>query len=514
MTDIDNLKTTHPAYAQYAQQWDYLYRSYVGGDEYKTGAYLRKYLGEDDAPGNQYLQRLISTALDNQCKTVIDVYRSFLFRNEPERNFGVYNEYEPLDDIEEDFDLEKHDATQFMKILNDWLSVYGTMWVIVDKPAYQAVTAAEEEEMGIRPYAAMIAPVAVLDWKFELDAAGRRKLVYFKYVEDRQNTYDTIKIWQPDTVTKVVASKVLKPITAGNLTVYGQSAQREHVLTYDSIISEEVITNMLGYIPVVNCRATDSLIPGIGVSDINDVADIQRSIYNKLSELEQTIRVSNHPALVKTSETKAAAGAGAIITMTDDLDPGLKPFLLEPSGASIDGIIKAIELDVESIKRMTHLSAVQATRGSAMSGVALQTEFQLLNASLSERADQLEAIEREIWCYVFDWLLIEEPDDFEIEYPDSFDLRDQHNDLALYEKALTLVPVQSFQKAIYMKIARLVLGDECEEVIAEIENIGLDLPEVIASVTIAETQEAQEKLAALNRDIEEDADEPLEPEIP
>lgn len=507
MISIEQLRETHPAYSQYSQQWEYLYRSYTGGDEYKTGAYLRKYLGEDEAPGSQYVQRIISTALDNHCKTVVDVYRSFLFRNSPYRSFGMLGYDTRIEEIKEDIDLEGKDTDAFMKALNDWLTVYGTMWILVDKPAYQAQTQAEEMELGIRPYAAMISPVAVLDWKYEMDISGRRNLVYFKYVEDRQQDRDTVRIWTPESITKIVATKVVKPITARNLTVYGQGQDVTTELTYDEVVSYEEYANPLGYIPVINARATDSLIPGIGVSDLNDVADIQRSIYNKLSELEQTIRISNHPALVKTAETKAAAGAGAIITMTDDLDPGLKPYLLEPTGASVDGIIKAIDMEVESIKRITHLSAVQASRGSAMSGVALQTEFQLLNASLSERADQLEIIEEKIWEYIFAWMGLEEPDDFEIEYPDSFDLRDSHLDLALYKSALEVVPTPAFKKAIYSRIAKMVLGEECEEVLAEIENLGLDIPAITESVTIASTQEAEEQLNYLNADIAEDTEE-------
>jgi hypothetical protein len=39
---------------------------------------------------------------------------------------------------------------------------------------------------------------------------------------------------------------------------------------------------------------------GLGVSDLTDIADLQKAIYNELSEIEQIIRISNHPSLVKT----------------------------------------------------------------------------------------------------------------------------------------------------------------------------------------------------------------------
>ena len=503
MFTIEEIQKTHPNYIEVAQKADYHYRSFVGGDEYRSGGYLRKYLGEDEGPGNQYYNRLLSTALDNHCKTVIDVYRSFLFRNGPTRDLGLAGYMPEVEEFKDDVDLEGRDMDDFMKMVNDWTSVYGTTWILIDKPAFQAQTAAEEQALGLRPYAAMYSPSAVLDWKYSTDITGRRVLTMVKIVEERCTDYDVIKIWTPMEVHKVWVQKDIKNAVTSNLIVYGQGMSQGQTYEYTDIINYEITPNPLGIIPIINVVATPSLIDGVGVSDINDVADIQRSIYNKLSEMEQAIRISNHPALVKTADTKAQAGAGAVITMDSNLDAGLKPYLIQPTGATVDSIAKAIELEVDSIKRMTHLAAVQATKGSPMSGVALQTEFQLLNASLSERADLLEQIEYKIWALFFSWMGMDTPEEFEIDYPDSFDLRDQHSDLELYKKALEIVPVDAFKKEVYKRIAELVLGDE-EAVMAAIENLGLDTPEVTQAIADYSALENQEKLDLLNADIAEE----------
>ena len=44
-----------------------------------------------------------------------------------------------------------------------------------------------------------------------------------------------------------------------------------------------------------------------------------------------------------------------------------------------------INMKVESINRITHMGAVRATEARIQSGIALQTEFQLLNARLGEK---------------------------------------------------------------------------------------------------------------------------------
>ena len=82
--------------------------------------------------------------------------------------------------------------------------------------------------------------------------------------------------------------------------------------------------NPINKIPAVCVYNQRSAKRNIGISDLTDIADLQRAIYNELSEVEQLIRVSNHPSLVKTPNVEASAGAGAIIEIPEDLDASLK----------------------------------------------------------------------------------------------------------------------------------------------------------------------------------------------
>jgi hypothetical protein len=190
-----------------------------------------------------------------------------------------------------------------------------------------------------------------------------------------------------------------------------------------TLINFDIIEpNQLGYIPAVCAYARRSTVRGIGISAIADIADAQRFIYNNTSEVEQSIRLDSHPSLVKTPETQAGSGAGSIIHMPDNLDPGLRPFLLEYSGASVDAIYKSIEQTTQAIDRMANTGAVCATEARTMSGVAMETEFQLLNARLSEMADNLELAEEQMWQI---WANYQGTIwDGEIEYPGSFNIRD------------------------------------------------------------------------------------------
>jgi hypothetical protein len=163
------------------------------------------------------------------------------------------------------------------------------------------------------------------------------------------------------------------------------------------------------------------------------VADMQRAIYAELSEGEQLLRLTNHPSLVKTASTSAAAGAGAIIQMPEDLQGDLKPYLLQPSGASIDGLLNSLRFKIEAIDRMAHMGGIRSIETRRLSGVALATEFQLLNARLAEKASNLELAEEQIWRLYSLWQ--GSVWDGVIDYPDTFNIQDRYNDMNMLKLA-------------------------------------------------------------------------------
>jgi hypothetical protein len=171
----------------------------------------------------------------------------------------------------------------------------------------------------------------------------------------------------------------------------------------------------------------------VGVSDITDIADQQRFIYNATSEVEASIRLNTHPSLVKTNETVAGIGAGSIIQMETNLDPGLKPYLLEFTGASIGSIYQSIQHAIDSIDKMANTGAVRATESRTLSGIAMETEFQLLGAKLSEKADNLELAEEQMWKIWADYMGYTW--DGSIDYPGSFNIRDTSMEINQLQQA-------------------------------------------------------------------------------
>jgi hypothetical protein len=439
-SEVSSLVSANEIYQAYQIQWKYLLESYVGGSEYRDAGHLTRYQLETDA---EYAARLRSTPLDNHCQSVISVYNSFLFREEPKREFGSIQYIPELQDFLHDADFDGRSLDAFMKDVSTWSSVFGHAWIVVAKPNIGAVTRAEELAQGIRPYINLLIPLTVLDWRWARSPSGRYELEYFKYLEDVNGDVRTVKEWTKDTVKTSIVD-----------------------VNQGLILDQFEESNGLGMIPAVICYNGRSTVRGIGVSDISDIADAQKFIYNATSEVEQSIRLDSHPSLVKTPETQAGIGAGSLIHMPENLDPGLKPYLLEFSGASVDSIYTSIKHTIESIDKMANTGAVRATESRTLSGVAMETEFQLLNARLSEKADNIELAEEHlwtIWCrymgYVWDGM---------VDYPGSFNMRDTSAEIDRLVKAKSAVTDPRVLEVIDQKVLE-VLGEDADMIREEVD---------------------------------------------
>jgi hypothetical protein len=406
-TEVAAILSANRIYQTYQPQWKYLLESYVGGSEYRQAGHLTRYQLETQ---NEYNARLLTTPLENHCASVISVYNSFLFREEPEREFEGLEAYPELEDFCYDADLDGRSLNAFMKDVATWTSVFGHSWIMVTKPNIGAATRADEQVAGVRPYVSLLTPMVVLDWQWSRSPSGRYELVYFKYLEETNGDVRVVKQWTKEDIRTSVVN-----------------------IKEDIIIEDYTEINGLGKIPAVIAYNGRSIIRGIGVSDIADIADAQKFIYNATSEVEQSIRMDSHPSLVKTPETQAGIGAGSLIHMPENLDPGLKPYLLEFGGASVDAIYQAINHSISSIDKMANTGGVRATESKTMSGVAMETEFQLLNARLSEKADNLELAEEQMWTLWCEYMGTQWMG--KVEYPGSFNIRDTQREIESLVKA-------------------------------------------------------------------------------
>lgn len=393
--------TTNYLYNRHRARWTYLLHSYVGGEEYRKGAYLHRYALEND---QEYARRLESTPLDNQCKSIVSLYNSFLFRLPPNREMGSMEDDPRVKALLEDADLDGRSMDNFMREVAIWSEVFGHCWVAVSKPSVSAVTLADELAQGVRPYLSVYSPLAVTDWAWARQPNGSYQLKMVKFAEEINDTLTVITEYTEEQIIKTTIN-----------------------IRKNEATDVQVEPNELGRVPFVLVYAERSPVRGIGISIIDDIADQQRAIYNEQSEVYESIRLDTHPSLAATSDTDIGTGAGSLIRLPDNLPPELKPYILEFSGAPIEKIYTSINEHKKMIDSMANVGSVRATEQRELSGIAMETEFQLLNARLSSLADNLELAEENIWEWVGLYLGIEW--DGEIEYADSFSMRDTGREL-------------------------------------------------------------------------------------
>ena len=449
LDDYRALSSTHWLYTRNRDRWEFLLNSYTGGEVYRQGGYLTKYQLETSG---EYNARLQNTPLDNHCQSVIATYISFLFREEPEREFGTWTGQPDLDDFLNDCDMENRSFDSFMKQTSIWSSVFGHAWIIMTKPNLGAVTVAQELEMGVRPYVNLLTPLVVSDWRWERTPGGRYEISYFKYVEEVIDSITVVREWTRETIKTWVLDDVKKEAY---------------------LKAEEV--NELGKIPAILVYNQRGITKDIGISDITDIADLQRQIYNLTSENEQSIRMDGHPSLVIPPTAQLGSGAGAIIQLQEGSDPGLNPYYLEHGSSGVASIHSSIDKLVEAIDRISFTGGVRATVQRTMSGIAMETEFQLLNAKLSEKADNMELAEEQIWRLFGeyqgrDW-------QGEIDYPSSFSIRDTQREFAQLAQAKSAATDPRVLQVIDHEIIEL-LGEDADLIMPEMVTLidGSEVP--------------------------------------
>ena len=450
MFSKEQLNQVHPDYSANIERYRFYADSYQGGLEYLNGDYLFPYQLESST---EYNQRLRETPLENHCRRTVDSYSSFIFGSNIEREFGSIENNPNLDSFLDDADLDGRSFDMFMRESGKWASVYGCVFIAVDKPESNATTRAEELGQGIRPYISLISPENVVDWQYQRAANGHMVLTYLKAIEQRTQDFTTFIVYTMESTLRV------KTFKDGDMV---------------QIISET--PNSLGEIPIVILYNNRSWKHAVGISDIADVADINRSIYQDYSEINQLVKLSNHPTLVKTQGTEASAGAGAIVTMDDNLDSGLKPYLLTPSGQNISTLLDTIDRKVVAIEKMTHLDSVSGQK-TAKSGVAMMIEQKALNSLLADKAQNLSLAEEQVWRL---WCLWEGTSwDGDVIYPSSFDTRDRTQDLQNLKLAMEIgVTNPQLKQVIQAGIARALVEDQDElhELLDSIKGEELDHP--------------------------------------
>jgi len=483
---ISELEATHDLYDQYRSFWDFMLASYEGMRALVAGGFAIK--RNERESYNNYMRRVREAFGFNYSASVVEIFNFYLFKSPAKRDMGPLSEDKQWNAFERDCNLYGDNFLVWLLESQRWAGVLGHVGVLVDKSSKRYQTAEEELNAGVYPYVARYFPQNILDWEYKRDDNNRPYLSYIKVRDD--NGY--YRIWTSEywtrfyipqdlQTTKTTTRDVDTGKLRGGLTITTGGEQAiESEANGDNPFYDA--SRDRGEIPFVWLYNVKSKTRPIGVSDIKDVAYIDRSIITNLSEGEEVITYGAFPMMRKPMEEMGAGASGvggqddagptAVLEFDPD-KPDSKPDWLESKVAEpIDAILRWIERKASEIYRTTNIGGMAATeiQSQARSGVALKSEFQLLNGKLVSKGNNVEETELNIKKY---WCLWQNRQDaiseITVEWPETYDVVDLSEDLANALTAKTIVNSKTFVSAIQKQVARAMLPNADNNLLSDID---------------------------------------------
>ena len=432
-TPLDSIKDK-------VDSWNFYFDSYTGGEAYREGDYLYRHEKESE---DAYKRRKKQAVFSNLCSPVIDVYTSYLYRDGVNRSFEGLSQH-VVESITTNADLDNRTWDRLWHRIAVMAGIYGVVGVIVDKPYGDAETLQDEIDGGLYPYVTTYEPISFISWTYSPES-GFRDLVELILKEDSpdDDVFEYYKIWTPV-----------------SWSLWKQKGTEDSI----KVTSGE---NTLGRIPFVFVKNRDVVHKRFGVSDIADVADLNKRIYfldsDALEIIERTafpfLEVPMKRGMEDGSEGKAL-GSGNILQYDANM-PGSRHAWVEPNHASLDRILEWRNQAVDDIRATSKIAGNDAIR--TQSGVALEIRFQQLNAILAEKATSMETAEALVLKLVALWDNSEWKG--EVKYPKQFGVRDLAFDLDQMIKAAPAIPSETFNTELAKSIAGRMLPHPTSDII-------------------------------------------------
>jgi hypothetical protein len=438
----EELCQTHPDYDNLIDEWRFYIRSYFGGRAYKDGNYLLQHPFESRT---NYERRKETSYYYNYCGPIVDIFVSHLFRRPAKRDYGSLATDPLFEAFFWDADLEGSTWPQFMRDAQRFASIYGRVSIIVDRPSVGTRTKAQARLYDIRPYVSLVTPENLVNWSFTRLASGKPVLDMVKIKEGS----DIYRIWTPQ------GWELWQAVEDG----------------VELLDSGE---HGLGVVPVVNLFNKRSCERMTGLSDIQDIADINKNIYYLCSDAKEIIENTAFPMLAMPYEKGGGEETKELgprnILQFDPAEPNSKPYWLEAPHSSLSEIREWVKQDITEIHRIAKMGGVKATEdfSQARSGVAIELEYQQLHAVLAEKADNIEQAETQVLDLWARW----EGKEFDgvIDYPDDFSVRDLTRDIENALKAQEAkIESATFGRELQKMLANAVLPKLDEEVKRQVE---------------------------------------------
>lgn len=451
-------------YDRMRARWTFLHDSYWGGERYRSPSrssisdqvlyetyetsegtvdlrerkrytsYLVPHPLETDA---NFLARLALASCVNLCQPIVDAYAEAT-------TMAVRREVEPIAPYLVNVDGKGSAWAEHVEEVARWSADYGCIATIVDSPASNpAPSAAAEQALGVQPYVVLVPPTS---WAW-IDVDERGELLEFAYADSpyiqdlispSQTTVD-VRVWRAAQNGDPGGWQIVRATLGGATPTLYDARQRGSITpAYDSEgkpLGGPLPAVLGGKIPVEFCyfrRVSDSRWP-LGISLVDDAADIQREIYNKLSWESEIHRKAGFPQLTIPmastggqipTQTKRAMGLNTAIGY-DSATGG--PQWLTPSSEPSRDLRESCVFRFGLALRTTGLEVAADQSAQVQSGEALRIRSRDFNARASRFAKNLQRYEERVLRLI--GLLTSHEFEPVVVYPKRFTLPDIGEDI-------------------------------------------------------------------------------------
>jgi len=451
-------------YDRMRARWAFLHDSYWGGERYRSPSrtsitdqtlyetyeksegvvdlrerkrytsYLIPHPLENDA---NFLSRLALASFVNVCQPIVDAYAESV-------TGGVRREVDPIAAYLDDVDGRGSSWAEHAEEIARWAATYGCVATVVDTPAANpAASAAAEAAMGVRPFVVIVPPTS---WAW-IDADEHGQVTEFAYAESPYvqdlvaPTQQTIRVrvWRADSAAGPGGWSVVDATIGGSAsTLYGARTAGTVTPAFSPDgrqMSGPLPSQLGGRIPVEFAffrRVSDSRWP-LGISLIDDAADLAREVYNKLSWESEIHRKAGFPQLTiplgrtggqMDSQTRLALGMNTAIPYNSETGA---PQWIAPSSESSRELRESCVFRVALAFRTTGLEVAADQSAQVQSGEALRIRSRDFNSRASRFARNMQRYEVRMLSLI--GRLVSRPFDPVVTYARRFTLPDIGEDI-------------------------------------------------------------------------------------
>jgi hypothetical protein len=471
----------HPLYDRMIPKWKFWLDSY----ELTLEEYSSLYLYKNEKEGKEeFNERRSRSYHENHTKRVVDLVNSYLYKEKPTRRYD--NKH--IEGFVNNVDGTGTDIDQFLKTCSIYSSLLGRVYIVVDQRQNSTPTGTYLDTLESQVYSYMVLPQDVPDIAF--DDQGRVK-------------WAVVREWYRDDDDPFVSSGDMKE--RFRLWMPGK-----WFLFDDGGTVVEQGTTGFDTVPIVCLNNERSQNKYLGLPLVQDIAYLDRSIYNNWSKLDVIVNDQTFSQLIMPIESSILGSSIQDEKLREQYlqfstkrvilyssQAASKPEFISPDATQAQFILDMLKTQTRQLYASLGLEDDGSASGGSTdssSGQSKAHDFEKVNNMLASKADNIEQADKEIVELFKAWKDI--ASDYYVSYPDNFDTKSLQQEVLLAQELSLLDISDSFirevNKRVVIKALPEMPTDLRDKIFKEIDEKPIISPDALNS--------AQDDLASMNDD--------------